>query len=402
MKKLFAILLVTVLVLTAAACGKTDSPPEETPPAAEPVEEEVSGEEVLAPGEDPSEQAPKVWQAGVVYGLTNGCPYTFPLERTEATQTELDRWNELIAEGQIDRFDARSMSEYNGVVTPENAQSIFDILRSANLALMEEIGNPNTGGSIELIALDLAGNKLIHCLYDQYWFTVQFGEENTAYVFDGSLVGWSRLEEQLTTIANIEELPWEEYLLHMAETKGLTESELRSLENMGYTRDELQSMPLEEIKTALYGWEQSAQPGEEVTAMFGIGPDGELKEIADGGKIGSWLIADLIVQDDNWVEATFLSNLELECTVTLDPMAQERAYLFSVVGEGVNQMPFYQEDDREGVWFQSATDEGLDCLSDLGPGEEISCRVTIYEYNYSFVPMAGYSTAHISKIEIIP
>jgi hypothetical protein len=302
----------------------------------------------------------------------------------------------------IDRFDARSMSEYSGVITPENAQMIFDVLRSADLALMEEMGNPNTGGSIELIALDLAGDKLFHCLYDQYWFTVQFGEEDTAYVFDGSLIGWDQLTEQLTTIANIEELTWEEYLLHMAGTKGLTEGQLRSLENMGYTRDEIQNMPQQEINVVLNDWQSAANPEEEAAAMFGIGPEGELKEIADGGKLGNWLVAKLYVQDDNWVEATFLSNLELECTVTLDPMAQERAYLFSVIGDGVNLMPFYQEDDREGVWFQPLTNEGMECLADLAPGEERSCRVTIYEYNYDFVPMAGYSTAGISKIEILP
>lgn len=399
MKKLLSILLTVVFLLTAAACSNSTTYPQELPP---PIEE-AEQEEALAPGQDPAPDAPKLWQAGVVYGLADGCPYPFPLNRTKATQAELDRWNELMGSDNIDRFDARSMSEYGGVVTPENARTIFEILQKADLALMEEMGNPNTGGSLEIIALDREGSKLFHCLYDQYWFTVQFGEEDSAYVFDGSLVGWSQLEEQLGTLSDIDELDWEEYVLHMAGTKGLNESELRSLENMGYLRDEIQSIPMEEIRMVLGQWEDLADQQEETAALFGIGPEGELKEIADGGKIDQWLVAELYVQDDNWVEATFLSNIEVECTVTLDPMAQERAYIFAVKGEDCDKFPFYKEDDREGVWFQPYTngEVTLDCLKDLTADGQTECRVTIYEYNYSYVPMAGYSMAGISQIELL-
>lgn len=399
MKQLLCILLALAMLLTAAACGGPSAPAEA--PVPEQVPEEESAEEVLPPGQETEEPVPTPMQAGAVYGLIAENPYTFPMNRTEATQTELERWQELMGAGQIVRFDARSMSERNGVVTPANAAAILQMLQSAELSLMEDMGNPNTGGSVELIALDLAGNKLAHCLYDQYWFTVQFGEEDTAYVFDGSIVDWDELTAQLTAIENIEELPWEEYLQYIAETKGLTESELRSLENMGYTRGEIAAMSSGELEALLADWQASANPEAEVSAMFRLGLDGELQEIAAGGQIGDWLVDELLVQDDNWVEATFLGNLELECTVTLDPMAQERAYLFSVIGEGVNQMPFYQDDNREGVWFQPATNKGLEALADLGPGEERICRVTVYEYQYCFVPMAGYSTACISAFELV-
>ena len=135
--------------------------------------------------------------------------------------------------------------------------------------------------------------------------------------------------------------------------------------------------------------------------MFRIGPEGELKEIAEGGKIGSWLVSELTVIDENWAEATFLSNLELECTVSLDRMAGERAYIFSVNEEGVAKMPFFEGDNRTGVWFQPVTNEGLEALDDLAPGEERICRVTVYEYRYSYVPMAAYSSAAISEIEVL-
>ena len=138
-----------------------------------------------------------------------------------------------------------------------------------------------------------------------------------------------------------------------------------------------------------------------VSAMFRIGPEGELKEIADGGKIGSWFVSELTVIDENWAEATFLSNLELECTVSLDRMAGERAYIFSVNEEGVAKMPFFEGDNRTGVWFQPVTNEGLEALDDLAPGDERICRVTVYEYRYSYVPMAAYSSAAISEIEVL-
>ena len=64
-------------------------------------------------------------------------------------------------------------------------------------------------------------------------------------------------------------------------------------------------------------------------------------------------------------------------------------------------MPFFEGDNRTGVWFQPVTNEGLEALDDLAPGEERICRVTVYEYRYSYVPMAAYSSAAISEIEVL-
>ena len=47
------------------------------------------------------------------------------------------------------------------------------------------------------------------------------------------------------------------------------------------------------------------------------------------------------------------------------------------------------------------TNEGLEALDDLAPGEGRICRVTVYEYRYSYVPMAAYSSAAISEIEVL-
>lgn len=399
MKQLLCILLALAMLLTAAACGGPSAPAEA--PVPEQVPEEESAEEVLPPGQESAENAPKAWQAGVVYGLTDGCPYTFPMERTEATQTELERWQELMGAGQIVRFDARSMSERNGVVTPANAAAILQMLQSAELSLMEDMGNPNTGGSVELIALDLAGNKLAHCLYDQYWFTVQFGEEDTAYVFDGSIVDWDELTAQLTAIENIEELPWEEYLQYIAETKGLSEGQLRSLENMGFTRGEIAAMSSGELEALLADWQASADPQAELSAMFRLGLDGELREIAAGGQIGDWLVDELTYTEDGWVDAVFRGSLVLDCIVELDTMAEERSYIFTVSFGGDNCMPFHEMDPREGVWFRPTTNEGLEALADLEPIETRNCRVTLSEYRYSSNPMEDYPYACISAFELV-
>jgi uncharacterized protein YkwD len=85
------------------------------------------------------------------------------------------------------------MSDGTAPLPAATAEQLLQILQNAQLGLFEELGNPNTGGSTELAAYDQAGAKLFHCVFDGFWFRVQFAEEDTAYVFDGSTLDYQTL-----------------------------------------------------------------------------------------------------------------------------------------------------------------------------------------------------------------
>lgn len=158
----------------------------------------------------------------------------------------------------------------------------------------------------------------------------------------------------------------------------------------GISRSEALALPEPELPTPA------------ITAVFKLGPDGTQQEMASGDKIGSWILTDLAVSNDgSSVEAVFTAHIELECNVTLDPMAGDRAYIFWVNDSYLNTMPIYANDTRSSVRFRIADGEGLEALSELKEDESLSCRVQVYEYQYNYVPMAVYSGAGINEIEIL-
>jgi len=59
--------------------------------------------------------------------------------------------------------------------------------------------------------------------------------------------------------SNINEFEWEDYLAHMQQLKGLSESDLRSLNNMGLSRQDIMDMSDEEIQQKLEGWRKAAE-----------------------------------------------------------------------------------------------------------------------------------------------
>jgi len=59
--------------------------------------------------------------------------------------------------------------------------------------------------------------------------------------------------------ASIDEFEWEDYLAHMQQLKGLSESDLRSLNNMGFSRQNIMDMTPEEAQEHLEGWRKAAE-----------------------------------------------------------------------------------------------------------------------------------------------
>ena len=186
-QKLLALLLAVMLLLTA--CGGAQVPPEESP-------EDSSQSEVAPQPEVPEEEPepqPVVMQDGTIFPISGALTPAFAENLAAADQTQLDRWNEAVGSGLVARLDGRTMSDGTAPLPADTAQLLLQNLQNAQLGLFEELGNPNTGGSVELAAYGQDGAKLFHCVFDDYWFCVQFATEETAYVFDGSALDYQTL-----------------------------------------------------------------------------------------------------------------------------------------------------------------------------------------------------------------
>ena len=181
--KILAMLLALAMLLCACG-GPAEAPAEETPEA-------PSQSEAAAEPESEPEPEPVALQEGIIYPLDGQITSSWAQKTTEATQTELDRWTEAVHSGQIARFDARTTNEVGAVLPVAAAETLLQNLQQAQLGLFETMGNPATGGGVNVAAFDQEGAVLFHCVFDGNWFTVRFAEEDTAYVFDGSAVDWA-------------------------------------------------------------------------------------------------------------------------------------------------------------------------------------------------------------------
>lgn len=183
MKRLAAFLCAVLLALSLAACGGKESPaplPETSPAPESPAPSEApEPEPVPLPELQPGRILP-LWDERLNFnGATDS--------ETLATQAELDRWNQLIPTAPVVRMDFSNMHQAEGELTVEQEQEILTALRGAALRLYppDHKDNPFTGGSCQVIAYDAAENILFHVNYMGNWFLVQFGSEETRYLFDG-------------------------------------------------------------------------------------------------------------------------------------------------------------------------------------------------------------------------
>ncbi|MBP1558748.1 MAG: CAP domain-containing protein, partial [Oscillospiraceae bacterium] len=163
-------------------------------------------------------------QEGTIHPLGGQVTSSWAQQTVEATQTELDRWTEAVNSGLIARFDARTMSENGAALPVATAEAILQNLQAIQLGLFEDMGNPNTGGSEELAAFDQNGGVLFHCVYDGYWFTVRFAEEDTDYVFDGSAIGHEAISALLEAQLPVPTPPQESALESSASQAPVPES----------------------------------------------------------------------------------------------------------------------------------------------------------------------------------
>jgi len=187
MKRSFAAILALALLLACAACGGKETPA--PPPESSSAPESPSSVEAPEPESEPEPVPLPELQPGRILPLGDErLNYNGAIDdETLATQAELDRWNELISTAPVVRMDFNDMNQKEAELTVEQEQEILTALRGAALRLYppDYKENPSTGGGCTIVAYDAEDNILFHVNYMWDWFTVQFGLEETRYIFDG-------------------------------------------------------------------------------------------------------------------------------------------------------------------------------------------------------------------------
>ena len=109
------------------------------------------------------------------------------LKRSYGTQTDLDRWNDLIQTARINRFVVCRTGAEPGELPVAVEGQLRTLLQSAQLDLYppKTKEDPVTGGGITIIAYGEGGQPLFTAAYIGNWFTVRFGEEENNIIFNG-------------------------------------------------------------------------------------------------------------------------------------------------------------------------------------------------------------------------
>lgn len=183
-------------MLSLTSCGS--KPSDSTPGSSSVPASQSSSTEAAPPSSEEAPNSPEIAvQSGKVLALGDPQLTGFPSDSAVATQNELDKWTDLIKSGNIASIAVNNMNDSEAELSTETARSIFKVLAEAELKLYDKLGNPMTGGSIQVIAYDSSGTTLFHSVYDGEWFRVAFADETTAYVFNGEGSSLNTLSEYI-------------------------------------------------------------------------------------------------------------------------------------------------------------------------------------------------------------
>ena len=172
-KRIMALVLVSVLVLSAAFTGCSSQTEEENPQnssqssqaeepessseAEEPASEDGSSEDDAASAGDlPSASEPVAEGIAGAVVMNDGSIFGTGTE-VLGTEADLEAWNQAIAgRDSIARVLVSTMNTERDL-TEEEVNTVLDTLEGLSPAVMAELGNPATGGATNVAAFDQSG-----------------------------------------------------------------------------------------------------------------------------------------------------------------------------------------------------------------------------------------------------
>ena len=200
-KRIMALVLVSVLVLSAAFTGCSSQTEEENPQnssqssQAEEPESSSETEEPASAGDLPSSSVPDAASQApsasepVAEGITgavvmnNGSIFGTGTE-VLGTEADLEAWNQAISDrDSIARLLVSTMNTERDL-TEEEVNTVLDTLEGLSPAVMAELGNPATGGATNVAAFDQSGSRLWSVTLNSNWLIVQIGGESERHILE--------------------------------------------------------------------------------------------------------------------------------------------------------------------------------------------------------------------------
>ena len=186
-KRIMALVLVSVLVLSAAFTGCSSQTEEENPQnssQSSQAEEPESSSET----EEPASQAPSASEpaaegiTGAVV-MNDGSIFGTGTE-VLGTEADLEAWNQAISDrDSIARLLVSTMNTERDL-TEEEVNTVLDTLEGLSPAVMAELGNPATGGATNVAAFDQSGSRLWSVTLNSNWLIVQIGGESERHILE--------------------------------------------------------------------------------------------------------------------------------------------------------------------------------------------------------------------------
>ena len=183
-RNFLALILALSLTISLASCGSKNGAGSQPEPQAS-VESVSSSVPESSSEPEPKSSAAELNVAGGKILAMGDSEFGIITERKAGSRYELEKWKEIISSPNIATIDACDMHQEEAELSSEQANAIVKILKSADVGIYESLGNPVTGGAVWVIAYDSSSTHLFRVLYDGMWFSVAFGTDSTAYVFDG-------------------------------------------------------------------------------------------------------------------------------------------------------------------------------------------------------------------------
>lgn len=200
-KRIMALVLVSVLVLSAAFTGCSSQTEEENPQnssqssQAEEPESSSETEEPASAGDLPSSSVPDAASQApsadepAAEGITgavvmnDGSIFGTGTE-VLGTEADLEAWNQAIADrDSIARLLVSTMNTERDL-TEEEVNTVLDTLEGLSPAVMAELGNPATGGATNVAAFDQSGSRLWSVTLNNNWLIVQIGGESERHILE--------------------------------------------------------------------------------------------------------------------------------------------------------------------------------------------------------------------------
>ena len=141
-----------------------------------------------------------------------------------------------------------------------------------------------------------------------------------------------------------------------------------------------------------------AEESEKVYYKFRLGIDGEEKEIAVGDTIGQWTLEKIRGNETEGIEAVFTGAVQADCLIYDDRMtSEEPIYFFEAINGDEDKFPVFAGDECLDITFAVKESDIKGEIPEFY-GSKICFGYVIKEYHYNFLPMSVLSFAE--KVEV--